>query len=612
MSSTRSRPLRPLPHPGALLLLLASSLGCGSAAGGDEAFRLEVEGFLERYNARWQQLSTTAAEAQWASKTRIVEGDDSNMRRTREAEEALAAFAGGVDTIALARAYKKRGRELPPLVVRQLDAVLQNAGASPQTVPELVERRIEVEARLQESLDGFRFRLDGAETTPNALDSILRDERDLERRRAAWESSKAVGAALKPDLVLARGLRNDVVRALGHKDFFAYMAAEYGMTTEQLAAKVDQLRRELRPLYIELHTWARHELAARHGQPVPDLIPAHWIPNRWSQDWSGLVDVPGFDLDSTLRQKEPRWIVEQAERFYISMGFEPLPQGFWERSSLWELPPDAPFKKNTHASAWHVDYERDVRCLMSVRPGAEWYETAHHELGHIHYYLAYSRPEVPPVLRNGANRAFHEAIGSLMGLAAMQPRFAEAVGLPLSGARPDPLQLLLKEALNYVVFIPWSAGTMFEFERELYAKELPAERWNQRWWELVALHQGVAPPTARGEEHCDAATKTHIVDDPAAYYDYALSFVLLFQLHDHIARNILKEDPRDTNYFGRRDAGEFLQGILARGATEDWRVLLRKSTGGDLSAKPMLEYFEPLKAWLARQNAGRKATLAPY
>ena len=78
---------------------------------------------------------------------------------------------------------------------------------------------------------------------------------------------------------------------------------------------------------------------------------------------------------------------------------------------------------DTSRRAWHLDLEHDVRSLMSVEPNTEWYETTHHELGHIYYYLCYTNPEVPLLLREGANRAYHEAVGSLMGLAAMQPRF---------------------------------------------------------------------------------------------------------------------------------------------------------------------------------------------
>ena len=47
---------------------------------------------------------------------------------------------------------------------------------------------------------------------------------------------------------------------------------------------------------------------------------------------------------------------------------------------------------------------------MSVVPNSEWYETTHHELGHIYYYLSYTNPDVPPLLRGGANRAYHDAL----------------------------------------------------------------------------------------------------------------------------------------------------------------------------------------------------------
>ena len=150
---------------------------------------------------------------------------------------------------------------------------------------------------------------------------------------------------------------------------------------------------------------------------------------------------------------------------------------------------------------------------------------------------------------------------------------------------------------------------MTEFEHDLYAAELPSNRWNKRWWELKAKYQGIAPPSDRDEKWCDPATKTHINNDPAQYYDYALSYILLFQLHDHIAHNILREDPHDTNYFGRKDVGRFLERILRPGATVESRKLLQDTTGQQLSAKAMLNYFEPLMKWLVSQNQGRRQTL---
>lgn len=604
--------------PKIILLCLAASLSvpaCSSDGGRwandvETPLQHEAQAFLDRYTATFQELYYESGEAEWQANTHIVEGDSKNSERVQAANEALAAFTGSVENIEKARAFLGRASELTVLQKMQLDAVLYAAAGNPQTVPQMVKDKIAADAAQTEALYGYSYLLDGEEVSTNDIDERLRSDTDMAARLAVWEASKNIGPTLRDGLKDLQRLRNATVRALGYDDYFAYKVSDYGMSTEEMLTQLDKINRELRPLFRELHTWVRYELAERYGQDVPALIPAHWLPNRWGQDWGALVEVEGFDLDGALRESSPEWLIEQAERFYVSLGLEKMPTVFWDKSSLYPAPKNASWKKNNHASAWHMDLERDVRSLMSVVPNTEWYETTHHELGHIYYYLCYTNPDVPPLLREGANRAYHEAIGSLMGLAAMQPRFVEAVGLSTGeGSGADPMQLLLKEALNYVVFIPWSTGTMTYFEKELYADELPSEVWNERWWELAARFQGIAPPSERGEEWCDAATKTHINNDPAEYYDYALSFVLLFQLHDHIAREILGEDPRDTNYYGRKEVGEFLGGIMRPGASVDWQQMLIEKTGSDLTARPMVDYFQPLFEWLKEENRGRKYTL---
>jgi len=150
---------------------------------------------------------------------------------------------------------------------------------------------------------------------------------------------------------------------------------------------------------------------------------------------------------------------------------------------------------------------------------------------------------------------------------------------------------------------------MSNFEKELYVDSLPADKFNARWWELAKKYQGMVPPTDRGENYCDAVTKTHINDDPAQYYKYALSYVLLYQMHNHIAKEILHQDPRATNYYGHKEVGDFLRKIMCSGSSKDWRTVLKESTGDELNAKAMLEYFQPLVNWLKEQNKGRKYTL---
>ena len=581
-----------------------------SAAPAPPDFRAQADQFLTAYNAEYVRLYTASSEAEWRSNTYIVAGDTANAGATTRANQRVAAFTGSADNIRQLRELLAHKADLTALQTKQLETALYIAANSPQTVADVVKRRIQAEAAQTEKLYGFDYKYAGKSVTTNDLDELLRKENNTQKRQAVWEASKAIGPTLKDGLLNLRDLRNQTVQALGYPDYFTYQASDYGLTRDEMMALVRKINAELRPLYRELHTYARYELAKKYqAKQVPDYLPAHWLPNRWGQDWGSMVDVKGLNLDAVLAKKGPEWQVKQGERFYQSLGFPALPASFYEKSSLYPLPAGADYKKNNHASAWHMDLNNDLRSLMSVEANTEWYETSHHELGHIFYYQTYSNPDVPPLLRQGANRAYHEAIGSMMGLAAKQKPFLAGLGLISPNTKTDQTQQLLKEALSYVVFIPFASGVMSEWENSFYADQLPADQLNARWWALCKQYQGMVPPTARGENYLDPATKTHINDDPAQYYDYALSYVILFQLHDHIAKNILHQAPRATNYYGNQEVGNFLRDIMRPGASRDWRVVLKEKTGEDLSARAMVDYFQPLMAYLKAQNKGRKYTM---
>lgn len=589
----------------AALILFTS---CGET--GKKETTGDVQKFIDDYTKEYVRLYTADQEAQWKANIEIKKDDTTNSAAAQKADEALAVFTGSKENIENAKKYLAEKDKLSDVQKKQLEFILYNAANNPQTIADIVKQRIKAENGQTQKLYGFQYMLGDKKVSTNDIDDILKKETDINKRLVAWEASKNVGPTLKDGLLNLRSLRNQTVQALGYHDFFTYQVSDYGMKTDEMMQTMDRLMKELYPLYREMHTWMRYELAKKYGaKEVPDYLPAHWLPNRWGQDWSSAVTVKGLNLDSVLKSKSAEWIVRDGEDMYVSLGFPKLPQTFWDRSSLYPYPNDSAVKKNNHASAWHVDLNTDVRSLMSVEPNSEWFETAHHELGHIYYYMTYTNADVPPLLRQGANRAYHEALGTMMGLAAMQKPFLVDRGLIPAGTKTDSIQSLLKEALNSVVFIYFSAGTMSNFEKEMYVDSLPADKFNTRWWELAKKYQGIVPPSDRGENFCDAATKTHINDDPAQYYDYALSYVLLYQLHNHIAKEILHQDPRATNYYGHKDIGDFLRKIMYPGSSKDWRQVLKESTGDDLNAKAMLEYFQPLVNWLKEQNKGRKYSL---
>ncbi len=520
----------------------------------------------------------------------------------------MGAYVGSREVIEALRGLRTRV-DLTDLQARQVATAWRLAAKYPATLPEVVGDAIATAAVLTDTLYGqtYRLKLPGKPVrvvTPNEIDRLLETSDDLAVRRAVWELSKQAGPKLKTGLAALRADRNQLARHMGYSSYFGLETADYDMSADDMLRLTDELVADIMPLYQQLHCWVRYKLAERYHAPVPTRIPAHWLGNRWAQAWPGIVD--DVDMSGLLADVQPDWLIHKAEGFYESLGFAPLPDSFWERSDLYQLPPDAERKKNTHASAWHIDLDRDVRCLMSVEPDWDWFLTTHHELGHVYYYLAYSRPEVPPILREGANRAYHEGIGSLIELAAQQPSYLEQLGLLNDGSMPDQIQWLLAQALTGpVVFLPFACGTMTHFEYDLYEGDLPVHKFNTRWWELAARYQGIEPPSLRGEEYCDAATKTHIIDDPAQYYDYALAEVILHQLHRYICGELLHQDVHDANYFGDRTVGMYLNSILELGATRDGNLIMRQATGRDLSADALLDYYQPLMEWLVQQNAGR-------
>lgn len=568
----------------------------------------DVQKFIDDYTETYQKLYYKSSLAQWLANTDVTDEHD---KAVIAANEEYSKFVGGLDVINKTRDFLKVKDRLPDLQQRQLRNIWLNAAQYPGIIPDKVKETIAAETKQTSDLYSFEFKVkkDGRDTvvTANEMNKTLLKSQDLNERLAVWNASKEVGKGLRPGLTNLVNLHNQMAQAMGYSSYFALQTANYDMTPKQMVDLMDQVLEELKPLYTELHTYARYELAERYNQPVPDQLPAHWIGNRWGQEWPGLVE--GIDLDNLFKDKTPEWIMQQAEGFYVGLGFPKLNKTFWEKSDLYPATKESGRKKNNHASAWHLDLDQDYRSLMSVEPNMDWFGTTHHELGHIYYYIAYSNPSVPILLREGANRAFHEGLGTLIQLASGQRPYMESVGLLTQDTKIDNIQWLLNQALEFVVFMPFGAGTMTHFEYDLYEKNLDPKTYNKVWWDYVKKFQGIAPPTERGEEYTDAATKTHINDDPAQYYDYAVSSLILFQLHNHIAKNILHQDPTSCNYKDNKAVGDFLRNILSTGSTKNWQQVMKETTGETLNAKAITEYFAPLMDYLQKANAGRRKTV---
>jgi peptidyl-dipeptidase A len=339
-------------------------------------------------------------------------------------------------------------------------------------------------------------------------------------------------------------------------------------------------------------------------------MPAHLLGDMWAQDWSNIYPLvapedeqQSYNLTEILRDKEftPQEMVKSGERFFVSLGFDPLPETFWDRSMLVK-PRDRDVV--CHASAWDIDWEHDLRVKMCIEITDEDFRTIHHELGHNFYQRAYSTQ--PPLFRNGANDGFHEAIGDAIAL-SVTPEYLKEIGLidDVPGPEGDT-GLLLRRALEKVAFLPF--GLLVDRWRwGVFSGAIKPADYNKVWWRLREEYQGVKAPVERTEADFDPGAKYHVPAN-VPYTRYFLAEVLQFQFHRAMAREAGWTGPlhRFTVYNNRKVGARFKK-MLEMGQSRPWPDALEVLTGErKMDATAILEYFAPLKTWLDEQNQGHK------
>jgi peptidyl-dipeptidase A len=350
-------------------------------------------------------------------------------------------------------------------------------------------------------------------------------------------------------------------------------------------------------------------LGKRYGNvlvPAQGPIPAHLLGNIWSQEWNNvyeLMDSPkpkeSYDLTNILqvRHTDAKGMVRYGEAFFTSLGFTPLPKTFWERS-LFTKPADRDVV--CHASAWDVDSKEDLRVKMCIQITEEDFGVVHHELGHNFYQRAYDTQ--PPLFQNGANGAFHEAVGDTIAL-SVTPEYLKKIGLidvvpPASG----DIDYLLRQALEKVAFLPFGL-VVDKWRWGVFAGTVKPEEYNRAWWELRKKYQGIVPPVERSEKDFDAGAKAHVPGN-VSYLRYFLARILQFQFHRGLCREAGFSGPlHRCSIYEDKVAGAKLNKMLSMGQSKPWPEALETLTGEKrMDASALADYFAPLKVWLDEQN----------
>ena len=622
-SAPVSAPAAPAPHCQPDL-----DAGCGADPESARAFVADVEDHLR---ALW----VARDRANWVNENFIT---DDTEELAAAGEEATAAYVG--EAIGRSKRFDPIRAQLPQDVGRKLyllslaqtipspsdpreraelagiEAWMTGAYGKGQYCPPpgspLFQEALKVQARAKSAAPCLHL---------EDLSRVLAKSRDFAELVLAWQGWHATAAPMKDRYARYVELANEGAKEIGFDDVGALWRAGYDMSPADFEAEIERLWADVKPLYDELHCYVRARLQAKYGKDrVPDHapIPAQLLGNMWAQEWNNIADLvtpypaePSLDVSRAL--EAGRWdavkMVKQGERFFTGLGFDPLPKTFWERS-LFTRPRDR--EVVCHASAWDVTWSGDLRVKVCLEPSEEDFVTIHHELGHDFYFQRYER--LPILFQQGANDGFHEAIGDTIAL-SVTPAYLRGLGLlpaasPRRGAAgsadPALINQQMKMALEKVAFLPF--GLLIDKWRwDVFSGKVPPADYNAAWWRLKEKYQGVSAPVSRTADDFDPGAKFHVASS-TPYVRYFLARIYQFQFHRALCQAAGDTGPLyECSIHDSKKAGERLMTMLSLGATRPWPDALEAIGGGrTASAEPMLEYFAPLRKWLAEANRGRQ------
>ena len=450
-----------------------------------------------------------------------------------------------------------------------------------------------------------------------AFENIIDSSRDSNELLKAWTGWHEIGKPMKPMYLRMVDIGNQGSQDLGFDGLSDLWFSKYDMPAEEFLAETDRVWDEVKPLYEALHCHVRSKLNEEYGDdvvPIDGPLPVHVLGNMWGQSWSNIYDLvyekdeSKFSVDVTQiieeRKINEQEMVKYAENFFLSMGFKPLPKTFWERS-LFVKPQDRSVV--CHASAWNLDpANNDLRIKMCIEKNEEDFITIHHELGHIFYYQAYNH--LPTLFQGGANDGFHEAFGDLLTL-SITPDYLNKIGFisikEASDAKKDPIGLLMKQALEGVVVIPW-ALTLDKWRSGVFNGEIKESNLNYSWWSMRESYQGITSPVYRSEEYFDPGAKYHIPAN-TPYTRYYLARIMQYQFHEALCNAMNFDGPlHECSIYGNEVAGEKIISTMAMGQSQPWQDAFENITGSrSLSGSSVMNYYKPLKEWLDKQNENR-------
>src|SRR5688572_12563160 len=248
--------------------------------------------FVARVNDEYRKMYPEMTAAQWLSSTYI--NDDSQLLSAKANERYLAQLKSWIE-----QANRFEGQQMSPETARAIQLLKLGTAMPPPKNPEHLTELTQVATKMEGAYGaGTYCKGEGDDKQCRQLgelEDVLRSNRDYDAQLDAWQGWHTVSQPMRKDYTRFVELVNEGARDMGFADAGEMWRSGYDMTPAEIAAETDRLWGQVKPLYEQLHCFARTRLDAKYGADkghvTGNMLPAHLMGNMWQQDWGNLWDI---------------------------------------------------------------------------------------------------------------------------------------------------------------------------------------------------------------------------------------------------------------------------------------------------------------------------------
>lgn len=471
-----------------------------------------------------------------------------------------------------------------------------------------IERKIRALVANKTSCDSASISEDECLTIADIDGLMATNKQNPQQLLNLWHKGHDLAKPILPHYTALSSMINDNAQSLGFSNSLDMWRTPFDGEKINLTGELDRVWQQVEPLYSALQCHVKTKLTDLYGQaqvPQDQAIPAHLVGSLSATDLTNLLElvVPekqqaSFEENLTAKIKAQNLdalaIVHQAEKFYTSMGFEALPESFYQYSQFTQ-PRDR--KVECGAAGWVMDFKDDIRLRMCIEPKGQHFVEVHKQMAYLFDARAHNKQSF--IFNESPNEAFFTGLQDAMAL-SMTPDYLNSAKLAIKDN--NDLNNLMKLAMEKVTALPFDLALVHWQEKIMKGEKSATD--NNYWWSLREKYQGIAAPSQRSDEYFDAGLQGDVRAFQPVGISHFMATILQFQYHASLCKVSDNQGPLHTcSIYNSKKAGEKLLSTFAMGTSRPWPEVLAKLSGSrQLDGTALVNYFAPLQAYLDKQN----------